>query len=87
MSVMTTFDHWKAKGPLTTEEYAMSVQSISGLLAALLLVAFAASPVSAQGEKKSGQSCYQKCNSEVPLSERQRDKQVKACVMSCRAGH
>lgn len=65
----------------------MNPQSISGLLAALLLLAFAASPGSAQSDKKnSGQTCYQKCNTEVPLSERQRDKQVKSCVMSCRAG-
>jgi len=64
-----------------TEENAMSNKFVTvGFLLLILSVVFAPSPAPAQ------QSCFQKCNTQIPLSEHQRDKHVKACVASCRAG-
>ena len=69
----------------------MSTKFITAaLLSAVLMVALAVSPVSAQqSEKKNAkpsENCYARCNAQVPINQAGRDRAVNTCTRSCRAG-
>jgi hypothetical protein len=68
----------------------MHTKIIAGLLSAVLIIAFAVSPAPAQQggnvNAKLADSCYARCNSQVPTNQAGRDRAVNTCARACRAG-